>query len=152
MLSFIRTESCNLDFINLVKLLDQELAIRDGEEHAFYAQFNKIAQIRNVVVAYLDDRPVGCGAFKPYEGTTVEIKRMYVAEIARGQKIASKILAELELWAMDLGFNSFILETGIRQPEAIGLYGSMGYVQIPNYGQYIDVGDSVCFLKENKVM
>lgn len=148
--SFIRTDSTNRDFIDLVKLLDIELARRDGEDHSFYAQFNKIDLIKNVVVAYKDGKPVGCGAFKPFDDLTVEIKRMYVLEAARGEKIATKVLTELEAWIKETGFNKAVLETGIRQPEAIGLYKKMGYTVIPNYGQYAGVENSVCFQKRLK--
>lgn len=147
MLAFIRTDSTNQDFIELVKLLDKDLAVRDGEDHSFYAQFNKIDLIKNVVVAYENEKPVGCGAFKYFDGLTVEIKRMYVLEAARGKKVASKVLIELEAWAKEMAFDKTILETGIRQPEAIGLYGKMGYAIIPNYGQYEGVKNSVCFEK-----
>ncbi|TCC99252.1 GNAT family N-acetyltransferase [Pedobacter hiemivivus] len=147
MIAFVRTDSINQDFIDLVKLLDKDLAVRDGEEHSFYAQFNKIDLIKNVVVAYENEKAVGCGAFKYFDDLTAEIKRMYVLETARGKKVASKVLIELEAWAKEMDFNKTILETGIRQPEAIGLYGKMGYAIIPNYGQYEGVENSVCFEK-----
>lgn len=148
MLSFVRTDSKNQDFINLVKLLDKELADRDGADHSFYAQFNKIDLIKNVVIAYCDGNPVGCGAFKPYNDSTAEVKRMYVPEAVRGQNIASRVLTEIENWARETGFNTCILETGLRQPEAIALYKKMGYQVIPNYGQYAGIENSVCFQKE----
>lgn len=147
-LSFVRTDSKNQDFINLVKLLDKELADRDGADHSFYAQFNKIDLIKNVVVAYCDGNPVGCGAFKPYNDSSAEVKRMYVPEAVRGQNIASRVLTEIENWARETGFNTCILETGLRQPEAIALYKKMGYQVIPNYGQYAGIENSVCFQKE----
>jgi GNAT superfamily N-acetyltransferase len=148
MLSFVRTDSKNQDFINLVKLLDKELADRDGADHSFYAQFNKIDLIKNVVIAYCDGNPVGCGAFKPYNDSTAEVKRMYVPEAVRGQNIASRVLTEIENWARETGFNTCILETGLRQPEAIALYKKMGYQVILNYGQYAGIENSVCFQKE----
>jgi putative acetyltransferase len=148
MLSFVHTDSKNQDFINLVKLLDRELADRDGADHSFYAQFNKIDLIKNVVIAYHDGNPVGCGAFKPYNDSSAEVKRMYVPETLRGQGIASRVLTEIENWAMETGFSTCILETGLRQPEAIALYKKMGYLVIPNYGQYAGIENSVCFRKE----
>lgn len=147
MISLTRTTSDNPDFKSLVLLLDKELAIRDGDDHAFYAQYNKIVNIKNVVVAYDNGQPVGCGAFKPFEANVVEIKRMYVNEDSRGKKIAKQILSELELWAVEIGYESFVLETGLKQPEAISLYKNMGYEIIPNYGQYQGVENSVCFQK-----
>lgn len=146
-MKIIRTNSVNADFQTLVKLLDAELQIRDGAEHSFYAQFNKIDMLNEVVVAYLDETAVGCGAIKAYETQTVEIKRMFVLTENRGKGIAGKILNELETWASELGFNECILETGIKQPEAIALYKKSGYEIIPNYGQYANVENSVCMRK-----
>ena len=142
-----RTTSDDADFINLVILLDQDLKIRDGLEHFFFAQFNKLDIIRNVVVYYSDNIPVGCGAFKKYDAQTVEIKRMYVKEEFRRNGIAGKILKELESWANESGFSACVLETGKKQPEAIRLYQNSGYEIIPNYGQYENVENSVCMRK-----
>ena len=144
----IRTNSDNRDFIELVKLLDAELAIADGEDHVFYSQFNKIDKIRYVILAYENEKPVGCGAIKDYGENAMEIKRMFVSPARRNKGIASKILSELEIWASELSYNKCILETGKRQPDAIGLYKKNGYKQIPNYGQYTGVENSVCFEKE----
>ena len=116
-----RTTSENKDFIELVRHLDKDLAIRDGDEHAFYNRFNKIDTIKHVIVAYRDERPVGCGAIKAYNETTMEVKRMFVFPELRGQGIATKILGELENWAIELGYESCVLETGKKQPEAIHL-------------------------------
>ena len=142
-----RTTSDDADFINLVILLDQDLKIRDGLEHFFFAQFNKLDSIRNVVVYYSDNIPVGCGAFKKYDAQTVEIKRMFVKEEFRRNGIAGKILKELESWAKESGFSACVLETGKKQPEAIRLYQNSGYEIIPNYGQYENVENSVCMRK-----
>jgi putative acetyltransferase len=128
-------------------MLDQDLSIRDGDEHSFFAQFNKIDSINEVIVAYFNDVAVGCGAFKPFEESTVEIKRMYVMPEYRGRKVASQILVELENWAATLGNKITVLETGKRQPEAIALYLKSGYSIIPNYGQYANVENSVCMKK-----
>ena len=101
MINLLRTNSKNLDFIKLVKLLDATLKISDGKDHAFYDQFNKIDALKNVVVAYKNKQPMGCGAFKIHPNNTVEIKRMYVATDARRLGIASKVLEELEQWAKE---------------------------------------------------
>ncbi|MCD9187553.1 MAG: GNAT family N-acetyltransferase [Pyrinomonadaceae bacterium] len=146
-LELLRTDSENPDFHELVVLLDADLAIRDGAEHSFYAQYNKIDKLREVVVAYENEKAVGCGAFKEYEPKTAEIKRMYVREDMRGKGIAGKVLSELENWAKELDFTECILETGLKQPEAIRLYRKSGYQRIPNYGQYAGVENSVCMRK-----
>jgi len=144
---FERTDSQNPDFIQLVLQLDIELAERDGAEHGFYQQFNKIDSIRHALLAFEDEEAVGCGAFKAFNDETVEIKRMFVPDEQRGKGIASKVLKELEAWALELGYTTCILETGKRQPEAIALYKKNGYELIPNYGQYAGVENSVCFQK-----
>lgn len=147
MTHIIRTNSTNQDFITLVQYLDQELAIIDGNEHAFYAQFNKIDKIKHSLVAYQDGQPVACGAIKAYDHETMEVKRMYTAASARGKGVASKLLLELEKWAAELGYQKCILETGIRQPDAIALYEKNEYQIISNYGQYTGITNSVCFEK-----
>jgi GNAT superfamily N-acetyltransferase len=146
-IKILRTDSGNADFRELVALLDEDLAIRDGAEHSFYAQFNKIDKIRETIVAYENERAVGCGAFKEYEPKTAEIKRMYVLPEMRGKGIAGKILSELETWAKELDFSECVLETGKKQPEAIRLYQKSGYEIIPNYGQYAEMENSVCMRK-----
>jgi putative acetyltransferase len=147
MLHFVRTNSDSLDFRALVYLLDQYLAELDGAEHAFYAQLNITDFLPTVVVAYQNDQPVGCGAFRQVEPDTVEVKRMYVQPTHRQQGIARAVLGELEKWAAELGYPTAVLETGKRQPEAIALYQRSGYEFTPNYGQYAGVENSVCLRK-----
>jgi len=147
-MKLIRTDSNNPDFAELVKQLDADLAIRDGDDHAFYDQFNKLDAIKHTVVAYNEaNRAVGCGAIKQFETGTMEVKRMFVPLEKRGKGIAGEILKELEIWAKELGNDKCILETGIKQPEAISLYKKSGYRFIDNYGQYAGVENSVCFAK-----
>jgi putative acetyltransferase len=147
MITCTRTDSDNKDFQKLVQELDADLRIRDGEDHSFFAQFNKIDSIRYAVVAYSNETPVGCGAIKQYADDTMEVKRMYVPPECRGSGIASVVLKELESWAKELNYKKCILETGEKQPEAIALYHKNQYSIIPNYGQYTDVPTSVCFEK-----
>ena len=142
-----RTDSKDQDFVSLVKALDSELAVRDGDEHAFYDQFNKIDSLKHAIVIYQNNYAVGCGAIKEYNDTTMEVKRMYVLPEHRKKGYAQMVLAELEQWAKELGFERCILETGKKQPEAIKLYLKNGYEIIPNYGQYTKVSNSVCFEK-----
>jgi GNAT superfamily N-acetyltransferase len=103
--TFFRTSSENIDFQNLVTLLDKDLAIRDGDQHSFYPQFNKIAGIRNVVVCYMENKPIGCGAFREYDLKRIEIKRMFVHPEYRNKGIGLDILNELELWASELNYS-----------------------------------------------
>jgi putative acetyltransferase len=150
MIKIIRTNSEHPDFTGLVKFLDADLAQKDGDEHSFYAQFNKVDKIKYVVVAYENDQPMSCGAIKEFSPEAMEVKRMYTSPESRGKGIATKVLAELEKWAAELFYQKCVLETGKKQTEAIGLYKKNGYKIIPNYGQYAGVENSVCFEKEIK--
>lgn len=147
MTQLIRTDSANSDYIELVKELDIDLAVKDGEFKEFYAHINKNSIINNVVIVYHNNTPIACGSFKIRSESIVEIKRMYVIPSARGKGVASKILAELEEWAVALGYNISILETGTNQPDAIHLYKKNGYKIIPNFEPYINMSYSICFEK-----
>ena len=144
----LRTDPKHTDFIRLVKMLDSDLAVRDGKDHDFYAQFNKIDNLHYAVVAYFKDTPVGCGAMKEFDKDSMEIKRMFVLSEHRGRGFATLVLHELEKWASELYCSKCVLETGKKQPEAIALYKKNGYKSVPNYGQYVGVDNSVCFEKE----
>lgn len=147
MLTFIQTDASHPVFVSLVRLLDADLRVRDGEEHAFYSQFNKIDSIPYVILAYDEGKPVGCGAIKPFSPTQMEVKRMYVMPEYRSKGIASQILHRLEAGCKEMHIFHCVLETGTKQPEAIHLYEKSGYTRIPNYGQYLNVENSVCFEK-----
>ena len=96
-ITLIRTDSSDIDFIQLVKLLDADLAIRDGTDHIFYSQFNKIDSIKHVIIARQDNEAVGCGAIKMFDAQTAEVKRMYCLPEKRGKGIASAVLSALEV-------------------------------------------------------
>ncbi|MFH1196574.1 MAG: GNAT family N-acetyltransferase [bacterium] len=113
-----------------------------------YTPFNQIDSIKNVVVAFDDDKSIGCGSFKKFDNDMVEIKRMFVKPEARGSGAAKLILLELEKWAVESGYKSSVLETGIKQPDAIKFYEKNGYSKIENYGQYIGNSNSVCMSKK----
>lgn len=147
MMKIVRTDSKNEAFIELVKFFDEDLAKRDGDDHMFYDQFNKIDSLKFCVVVYRYNVPVACGAIKEFGAKSMEIKRMYVLPQYRGRKIAQLIISELENWTRELGYELCVLETGKKQPEAISLYKKCGYNLIPNYGQYINIENSVCFEK-----
>ena len=147
MLYYKRFSSYNKNFKELVALLDADLALRDGDENAFYAQFNGIDALKNCVVFYLDKTLVACGAFKEFNEDSVEIKRMFVQPDFRGKGIASKALKVLEDWAKELNYSYAVLETGLRQPEAIALYKKNNYTVIDNYAPYEYMDNSVCFRK-----
>ena len=148
MLTLIRTNSENKNFQNLVLELDKDLAKKNGDTNDFFAQYNKTDLIKNVVVALNDYLPVGCGAMKEFDNSTMEIKRMYVTIEMRGKGVAVAVLNDLESWAKELGYKKCVLETGDKMLEAIGLFKKSGYKIIKNYGQYENIESSICFEKE----
>lgn len=105
------------------------------------------------LVGYLGEEPVATGAWRrsPVRvlggGNAVEIKRMYVVPEHRGRGLSHLVLAELERTAAAAGHDLLVLETGLRQPEALGLYTTSGYVEIPGFGHYRDSPLSRCFAK-----
>ena len=146
-MKLIRTTSDHPDFGQLVAELDAYLRILDGDDHEFYAQYNKTSLLKNALIVYANELPVGIGAYKEYDSKTAEIKRMYTRPDYRGQGIAKAIITELELWAKEEGYTMAILETGHLQKDAIGLYQKLGYEITENFGQYIGVENSVCMKK-----
>ena len=150
MITIKRTTSDNADFDKLVVELDAYLKVLDGDDHEFYAQFNKSSLLKNALICYDDDKAVGIGAYKEFEPNVAEIKRMYTLPEYRGKGIAKAILTELETWAKEENYTTSILETGFLQLDAIGLYKKLGYEVIDNFGQYIGVANSICMKKNIK--
>jgi|SRR5207253_1321563 len=109
------------------------------------------------VVARWHRRPVGCGALRSIREAALtrelgprvgELKRMYVAPDARGQGIGRALLDRLESEARRLGLARLVLETGIRQAEALALYCRAGFIAISAYGEYVASSEtSVCLSK-----
>jgi putative acetyltransferase len=143
-----RSDSNDPDFQNLTSLLDHDLRNMYGLLQPGYDYFNHVGDVDTVVIAYLDDKPAGCGCFKKFSDNTIEIKRMFVKPGTRGQGIATRILDELESWAMEKKFTHSILETGRKQAAAIHLYSKSGYAITINYGPYGVLDNSVCMRKK----
>ena len=143
----IRTTSENPDFRQLVNALDEDLYNRNGEAQLKYRQYNYIDHINHVVLVYAEKKPVGCGCFKRFDDETIEIKRMFVLPEMRDRKLATQLLQELELWAVEEGYTKAVLETGHKQFEAVRLYTRLGYLLTDNYGQYIGMEESICYRK-----
>ena len=147
---FLRTNSAHPDFRKLIQALDEDLYKRNGEGQLIYRQYNQVDQIKHVMIVYVAGEPVGCGCFKKFDPETVEMKRMYVLPEMRGKQLAAKLLLELEKWAIEEGYLKAVLETGLRQVEAIRLYTVAGYSITENYGQYVGMQDSICYRKALK--
>ncbi|MDF2985718.1 MAG: acetyltransferase [Eubacterium sp.] len=141
-------DSKNKDFLNLIALLDADLEQRYGAIQQQYKKHNKVDYIKDVVLIYSDSSAVACGAFKEYDSSTVEIKRVFVMNEYRKQGLARKVLNNLEQQAQNKGYKYCVLETGVKQHEAIGLYKNHGHETIDNYGPYIGMENSICMKKE----
>lgn len=139
----------------LIEQVQEEYVVRYGgrdESPIDHAEF--VAPRGAFFVGHRDGVPVVSGAWRrrsdvEFAGTTstAEIKRMYVAPVARGLGLARQMLAHLEATAQAAGAEAMILETGLKQPEAIALYESSGYVVIPGFGHYRDSPVNRCFAK-----
>ena len=145
-MKIIRTTYLNPAFQELVAQLNEDLANRDGKDHPL-SQFNEIIHLKHVVVVYLKNKAVGCGAIAKYDLVATEIKRMYVTPSHRGQQLGENILSELENWTKELGLSKCILFMGVNQPEAMKLYLRNNFSVIENYGKLKDIPDSICLAK-----
>nr|WP_315255180.1 GNAT family N-acetyltransferase [uncultured Flavobacterium sp.] len=144
----VKTTSENSDFVSLIKTFDNYLWERYPELKTNYWGNNVIELNPNVVVIYLEEKPVACGCFKRFDKNTIEIKRMFVSPEARGLGLAQRVLQELELWALESDYSVSVLETLYKQEEAISLYQKVGYAIVENYGPYVGLDKSVCMKKE----
>jgi len=147
-LEILHTDSKNIDFIKLIKLLDDDLYERYGELQKQYNKHNKVDYINDAIIIYKDEAPVACGAFKEHNVECIELKRIFVLKEKRGQGLSKTIVNELEKLGKVKGYKYAILETGIKQYEAINLYKNTWYQIIENYGPYIGNTNSICMKKE----
>lgn len=124
---------------------DLELRYGKGSIEEFIAE-NKYMLI---FFAAVDDEgnTAACGALKHFGDDTAEIKRMYVKNEYRGKGLSKLILKELEDTASKMNYRRIVLETGLKQPEAMNLYEKFGYTKIKPYGRHKDDPDSVCYEK-----
>lgn len=143
------------DAAALIAELQQEYVRRYGGQDVTPVEGTEFTAPRGLfLVGYLHGEPVACGGWRAHDGDgpgfadgDAEIKRMYVVPAARGRGLARAVLAELERTAAAAGRRRLVLETGLRQPEAIGLYTSSGYAEIPRFGVYRCEASSRCYAK-----
>ena len=133
----------------LIEELDADLGSRYPDEWIHGLHPEDIEDPKLVfVVMYRENEPVGCGALRPLDDEMTEVKRMYVKPGSRGLGYARKLLEFLESTARATRYTAVRLETGTKQPEAIGLYESSGYYLIPAYGEYVGNPFSLCYEKK----
>ncbi|WP_026881116.1 GNAT family N-acetyltransferase [Clostridium akagii] len=147
-LKILNTDSMNIDFMKLIKLLDDDLNKRYGEIQKQYFKHNKVDYIKEVVIIYIDGVPVACGAFKEHNADSIELKRIFVKKENRRQGLSKLIINELEGLGIMKEYKYSLLETGIKQYEAINLYKNIGYEIIENFEPYMGNNNSVCMKKE----
>jgi len=124
----------------------QQREIRDidkGMNRAVFVPRDDAAYL----VAVVNGRAVGCGAWQALAGEVAELKRMYVRPAFRGRGIARQMIVAIEEEALAAGRPIIRLETGDYLPAAIALYQAAGYREIPAYGPYVGNPFSVCFEK-----
>lgn len=85
------------------------------------------------VVARIDGVAVGCGAIRPLDADTIEVKRVYTRAPYRRLGVGLAVMQELERLSEEFGYRAIKLQTGPLQPEAAQLYSTMGYYRIPIY-------------------
>jgi GNAT superfamily N-acetyltransferase len=123
-----------------------EIAARYGRPDSEPGPAPTGADIAHFVVASdPDGTPLGCGGLRQLDGTSGEVKRMYVVPAARGTGVAAAVLAALEAHARRVGWTHLRLETGNAQPDAVAFYTKHGYRPIPRFGHYTDEPTSLCF-------
>jgi putative acetyltransferase len=135
----------------LIEALNAELAGRYPEPGATHFRLDpdEVADGHGAfLIASSGGRPVGCGAVRRIEMGTGEIKRMYVSPDARGRGVGRAVLAALEAEARALGITRLVLETGLRQGEALALYERAGFTRIPAFGEYVSSPLSLCMAKD----
>ncbi len=147
-LKILNTDGTDINFNKLTELLDYDLNERYGELQKQYDKHNKVDNINDVVVIYIDDVPVACGAFKEYNINSIELKRIFVKKKNRRQGLSKLIINELEKIGKEKGYRYAVLETGSKQYEAINLYKNNGYKIIENYGPYVGNKNSICMKKD----
>ncbi len=132
------------DAVALIAEVQREYVVRYGEEDLTPVDPAQFAPPNGqFLVAYSGGAPVACGGWRVHRQGEAELKRMYVSPAARGRGVARAVLAELERTALAAGHGRMVLETGLRQPEAIALYTSAGYLEVPSFGYYADEPDAV---------
>jgi putative acetyltransferase len=145
-----RTELTLPAALELIGALNIELQRRYPEPGATHFRLDpdEVTPGRGAfLVAFLGAEPVGCGAVRLLNDFDAEIKRMYVKPEARRRGVAKALLAALQAEAIYLGAKQLLLETGVRQQEAIGLYRGAGFTGIEPFGEYMDSPLSVCMAK-----
>lgn len=144
-----QADSSSTDFICLCHELDHFLNRAIGGEckREKYKKFNQLDTMDYVVIAYEETDAVGCAALREYSDTEIEVKRVFVRESYRNRKIGGMLLDHLISYAKSAGYSRMILETGAFLAASVRLYARYGFEQIPNYGAYQGMKESLCMAR-----
>ena len=133
----------------LVTRVQQEYVTRyGGPDEAVVDPAEFVPPAGLFLVAEVDGLPAGCGAWRVHEPGVAEVKRVYVAPEFRRQGLAQLLMAALEQSAAAAGSRAVVLNSGVRQPEALALYAALGYTSAPGYGVYADAPGAVFLGKQ----
>lgn len=151
-MNYKRTDGKDIDFIENCRLLDMDLDRRVGKKikRDKYKKYNQLDEIQEAIVVYDDNKAIGGGAIRRYDNENIELKRVFVHTQYQGQGIGSRLVTLLIEWAIELGYNRMILETGELLAESCAVYRKLGFQVIPNYGPYLDMPESLCMAKDLK--
>lgn len=147
---FKRTDGKDQDFVENCRQLDMDLDRRVGKkiQREKYNKYNQLDEIKEAIVVYEDDKPVGGGAIRPYSDEEIELKRIFVHPECQGRGIGTALVSALIEWAAELGYRRMILETGALLKESRALYKKLGFEVISNYGPYVNMPESLCMARD----
>lgn len=151
-MDFHRTDGKDKDFIENCRLLDMDLDRRVGKKikRDKYRKYNQLDEIKEAIVVYEGEKVIGGGAIRRYDDENIELKRVFVHTEYQGRGIGSRLVSLLIEWAMELGYQRMILETGELLTESCAVYKKLGFKVIPNYGPYVGMPESLCMARDLK--
>ena len=147
----MRIVNVKADDADAVMLMDElsetlEKITGNSGRHSFNSK--DVTTDRSVFAVAYDDNgnPLGCGAIRPYDDETAEVKRMYAK--SKGKSVGTEILTYLEQQAKAMGYSRLCLETRVVNERAVSFYKKRGYKVIENYGKYKNHSEAICFEKQ----
>ena len=133
---------------SLIEELQEEYVVRyGGRDQTPTDPMQFLPPHGSFVLVRIEGTPVACAGLRRHDETAVELKRMFVRVAYRGRGLSRWLLARVEEEARALGYARVLIETGLKQPEAMGLYESSGYEPIPGFGFYAGSPENRCYAK-----
>lgn len=147
---YIWTDGSNPDFAALSQLMEDyyNQLVGGVEKRISFIPHNTLDDIHNVLMVYSEGKPIASAAFKEYDASTVEVKRVWVCREYRGRHISRTMMELLEKRAKEMGYTRAILQTREQCVEAVSLYTKIGYFRAANYPPYDEMEQAVCYAKK----